>query len=469
MLGKKNLRNKKIKISKTKVIISITLLVIMTVALVFADKLEVFVGYKQTFESHQTTIDKINQASYYVAYIDVGQGNSTFVELPDGKTVLVDGGDTEYGVKVGDFLRERNVDKIDYMIATHADSDHIGGLNYVLDHFEVENIYRPFQIACSSDKVPSDDEDLGEIYLTIKEANKKSNDNDYSKVNRVVSSVYVSFISKIYSETYTDDDETKESTVTVFYDGLVILGRNYEIEFFAPCTRDIKNNAALFEDDLDDDFEELESINLENHTKKTSGFATFGFGNSNASSSNDNSAIFTLTCFDDKYFFSGDATFLDSKANEGFSEYEFIDSLTDEEKLELADVDVIMLGHHGSKYSTSSKLLNLINPRFVVVSVGINSHGHPSEEVLDRVAQTRSLEDDYLIRTDQNGDIIFASVEGELRYYVKRQGTEEKLRISFRLLIVIITVMLILFVLMINVKKKKKSIKTGENYGNNSR
>lgn len=429
----------------------------MSVALIFADELEVLVGYTTKFESHQTTIDKINQASYYVAYIDVGQGNSTFVELPDGKTVLIDGGDTEYGNVVGEFLQERNVDVIDYMIATHADSDHIGGLNYVLEHFEVVNIYRPFQISCDENKEPNPEEDLGEIYLQLKEANKKNSNNDYSKVNRIQSEVYHKFITHIYSETYTEDTTVKESSVTVFYDGLTISSNNYEIKFYAPQLRDAKNNIALYNDNEDLVFDEFESINLELYSNKTSGYATYGFGNSNSSSSNDNSAIFTLTCFTDKYLFVGDATYTNNDGKEGFSEYEFIESLTLEEKLELSEMDVFLIGHHGSKYSTSDKLLNLILPRFVVISVGLdNSFGHPSEEVLTRVANSSNLEDDYLIRTDKSGDIIFANIDGELMYYVERQGIEEKLKMPFRLLIVVITCFIIMLVLAVKTKKTKK-------------
>lgn len=451
---------KGIKLTKAKLIISLVLLIIMTVALIFADKLEVLVGYADKLESHQTTISEINEASYYVAYIDVGQGNSTFVELPDGKTVLIDGGDTAYGDTVGDFLEDRNVEIIDYLIATHADSDHIGGLNYVLKNFEVKNIYRPFQISFTEDNVPNPADDLSELYLTIREANKKSNDNDYSKINKVKTSVYKEFIELIYSETYTDEDIIKSSVVTVFYDGLTISGNNYELNFFAPILRASTNNLAIYEDNGDDIFDEYENINLELHTDKTLGYATFGYGNSKASASNDNSAIFMLTCFEDKYFFMGDSAYLDSKGNEGYSEYDFIDSLTDEEIELVTNIDVLLLAHHGSKYSTSTKLLNMLLPRFVVVSVdAVNSHGHPHEEVLKRLEKISSLENDYLIRTDQNGDIIFANVNDELMYYIERQGIEEKLRISFRLLIVIITLALIMLVMAVKTQKPKEGLK----------
>ena len=121
-------------------------------------------GYKQSFASHQTTIDKIESSNYYVSYIDVGQGNSSFVQLPDGKNVLIDGGDKEFGETVEEFLNDRNVTQIDYMIATHADSDHIAGLNHILEKFEIKNVLRPLQISMTSDGEVYEHEDLKEAY-----------------------------------------------------------------------------------------------------------------------------------------------------------------------------------------------------------------------------------------------------------------------------------------------------------------
>lgn len=427
--------SKQIRLSKWKIVVSCVLLCLLAVALVFADKIEVLINYNETFASNQTTLDKINQSVYSVAYIDVGQGNSSYVELPDGKNMLIDGGDIEYGETVAEFLDDRNVTSIDYLVATHADSDHIGGLHYILDNFEVKHIFRPFQISYDDEnKKPYDVEDLADVYDYMIDYYGNTN-----KVCKISTNVYRKFIEKIYSETYMLGGVAQTSKVTVFYDGLVIAGENYEIEFYAPLKRD-------------------ENIDLSLRSDKTFGFATMGFGSA-SSASNDNSAIFTLTCFEDVFLFVGDAKYTENDLDDmGYSEGEFLNSLSSVERLELTEVDVLLLGHHGSKYSTSEELLSVITPRFVIVSVGLNnSYNHPHDEVLQRLAGVSSLESDYLLRTDENGDIIFASVDDKLMYYIEAQGTKDKLKISFRLLCITMTFSAIAFILSIKDKKPRKS------------
>lgn len=75
-----------------------------------------------------------------VSFIDVGQGDSTLIQS-GGENYLVDGGDPEAGPEVVDFLRSRGVEKLDGMVATHPDADHIGGLPDVFDAFEVSTVY----------------------------------------------------------------------------------------------------------------------------------------------------------------------------------------------------------------------------------------------------------------------------------------------------------------------------------------
>lgn len=426
---------KKVKIKKWKIVVSILVLVALAVTHLFAEKIETMIGFSETLATHQTTKETIENSNYYVSYIDVGQGNSSFVKLPDGKTVLIDGGDKEFGETVADFLNDRNITQIDYLIATHSDSDHIGGLNYVLENFEFKHIFRPFQISMNSDNTVYEKEDLKEAYEYM--------DSNYSnlKISKVTTSIYRTFIKNIYDETYTIEGNTLESKITVFYDGLKIGGTNYEIEFFGPLKRDVE-------------------IIISDYSTETDGFATVGYGATNA---NDASSIFTLTCFDDKYLFMGDARFTDSNLEDrDYSEWDFIESLSNSEKSKFAEIDVLMLPHHGSKYSTCDELLDLVLPRFVVVSAGVdNKYGHPHSEVLERLTDVRSLENDYLLRTDEMGDVVFSNVNGELSYYIEKQGTEAKMSISFRMLTAIIAVSIIMLIFAIRpvrLKKRRYSI-----------
>ena len=57
----------------------------------------------------------------------------------------------------------------------------------------------------------------------------------------------------------------------------------------------------------------------------------------------------------------------------------------------LRDVDVWKVSHHGSKYSGSEKFLQSINPQLSLISVGRNTYGHPSEELLERIYAVGSL------------------------------------------------------------------------------
>ena len=423
----------KVKIKKWKIIVSLLILAVLAVTHIFADKIESMIGYSQTLESHQTTKESIENSNYYVSYIDVGQGNSSFVKLPDGKTMLIDGGDKEFGETVAEFLNDRNITQIDYLIATHSDSDHIGGLNYVLENFEFKHIFRPFQISMSSS-----DSGAGVYeYEDLKEAYEYMNSN-YSnlKISKVTTSIYRTFIKNIYDETYTLQGNTLEAEITVFYDGLKISGENYEIEFFGPLRREIE-------------------IDFSNYSTETDGYATVGYGATNA---NDASSIFTLTCYDDKYLFMGDARFTDTDLTDrDYSEWDFIESLSTAEKAKFAEIDVLLLPHHGSKYSTCDELLDLVLPRFVVVSAGTdNKYGHPHDEVLERLNDVSSLENDYMLRTDEMGDVIFSSVDGELNYYIEKQGTEAKMGISFRMLTAIIAGSLIMLIFAIRPYKRKK-------------
>ena len=74
-----------------------------------------------------------------VHFLDVGQGLSILVQS-GGENLLYDGGDTSHSDEVVEYLHSQNVENIDYMISSHYDADHLGGLLKCLQNFSVENI-----------------------------------------------------------------------------------------------------------------------------------------------------------------------------------------------------------------------------------------------------------------------------------------------------------------------------------------
>jgi len=71
-------------------------------------------------------------------------------------------------------------------------------------------------------------------------------------------------------------------------------------------------------------------------------------------------------------------------------------------KYNLKDIDVLKVGHHGSKTSSGEEFINEVNPKYSIISVGKNNrYGHPNKDVLN------NLDNSKIYRTDQDGSVIF--------------------------------------------------------------
>lgn len=85
---------------------------------------------------------KKEESQFEVHYLDVGQADATLI-MCDGENMLIDGGNTEDSSLVYAYLKEHNVEYIDYMICTHAHEDHVGGLAGALNYVQVGEVYCP--------------------------------------------------------------------------------------------------------------------------------------------------------------------------------------------------------------------------------------------------------------------------------------------------------------------------------------
>ena len=111
---------------------------------------------------------------------------------------------------------------------------------------------------------------------------------------------------------------------------------------------------------------------------------------------NDNSSVIYTELNNHKFLFMGDAG------------VEVEEDLI--EKYNLQDIDVLKVGHHGSKTSSSKIFIDKIEARYWIISVGKNNrYGHPNKEALD------NLEDTKIYRTDIDGSIMFKIKNNKLK------------------------------------------------------
>ena len=243
--------------------------------------------------------------------LDVGQGDSLMIAFPNNKSnILIDTGGivnftkTNYEISTSTiipYLKSIGIKKINYLVLTHGDYDHIGNAKYIVENFKVEKVIF----------------NCGE-----------------------------------FNELETDL--------------IKVLGEK-KIPYYS-CIKElnIDNNKLYF----------LQTKEYDNE--------------------NDNSNVIYTELSGYNFMFMGDAS--------STTEKEIID------KYNLPDIDVLKVGHHGSRTSSSIEFINEINPEYSIISVGKNNrYGHPNKEVLD------ALEESKIYRTDQNGSIMFKINNNKLK------------------------------------------------------
>lgn len=233
-----------------------------------------------------------------VTMLDVGQGDGLFLRLPDQTTCFIDGGSTsvkEVGnYRILPYLKYEGVDKLDYVIFSHLDQDHMNGMQELiemsgnLDGVSVGQILFP--------DIANPDETYQELWNLAEE---------------------------------------KGIHVGTIGEGDMLKGEDTILQ----CIYPVKGRVA--ED------------------------------------KNNSSTVLLLSYDQFSMLFSGDL------GERG--EQELL------RKGSLQDVDVWKVSHHGSKHSGTSRFLKMISPTISLISVGKNTYGHPSEELLQRLEEQGSL------------------------------------------------------------------------------
>ena len=298
-----------------------------------------------------------------VHYIDVGQGDCIYIAFPDGTDMLIDCGSEkgrkEYETSAISDLKELNPDgKIDRVMATHSDTDHISYLDEVLSEFQVGNVYMPNIRSNNLDKsvkiggrdVKVGDLDAGKL--------KKFTDKDTIDTER-----YTEFFIAALSE--------PNCNITLNIGKYEIRGQDYTFTFY--CLSQ----------------EEWDRRHL-----------------NNGEQINAVSPIGILEYAGKKLVFTGDS-------NESNEEYYC-------ETYPYVDCDVLKVAHHGSRTSSSEEFLKHVKCEYAVISVGDgNSYGHPEQEALDRLKANGIQK---IHRTDKCGNVVLTvSHTGEMAFSCEKQ------------------------------------------------
>ncbi len=265
-----------------------------------------------------------------VHYIDVGQGDCIYISFPDGTDMLIDcgsdGGSNEKQVSAINKLKELNPDgKIDRVMATHSDEDHVSYLDEVFLEFQINNVYMPNIRSNNLDKsVKIDGRDV------------KVKDLDASKVtitdeDTIDTGRYTEFFITALSE--------PNCNITLNIGKYEIKGQDYKFTFY--CLSQ----------------EEWAKRHLSTPEQK-----------------NAVSPIGILEYAGRRLVFTGDS----NKSNEDYYC----------ETYPRVDCDVLKVAHHGSKGSSSEEFLQHVKCEYAVISVGAgNKHKHPEQETLKRLKE----------------------------------------------------------------------------------
>ncbi|MCM1546142.1 MAG: hypothetical protein NC033_03805 [Clostridiales bacterium] len=135
-------KKKKLPRAVISVIITVSLVLLFVISLLITD---IFIPVKY-LTAYLVKPSKNKKGAMRVNYIDADFGDCILIELPDGKNMLIDGGDGAYSdtLHILKYLNARGVDKIDWLIGTSVKAEHCGGLADIVKYKDVGYAYIPY-------------------------------------------------------------------------------------------------------------------------------------------------------------------------------------------------------------------------------------------------------------------------------------------------------------------------------------
>lgn len=304
-----------------------------------------------------------------VHYIDVGQGDCIYISFPDGTDMLIDcgsqGGSSKYQASAINKLKALNPDgKIDRVMATHSDTDHVSYLDEVFFEFQVGNVYMPNIRSNNLDKS-----------VKIGGRDVKVGDLDASKLNKFTDKDTIDTDS--YAEFFIAALSEPNCNITLNIGKYEIRGQDYTFTFY-----------CLSQKEWD-----IRSLKDKN-------------GHSDATQINAVSPIGILEYAGRRLVFTGDSN--NSNEKYYYETYPYV------------DCDVLKVAHHGSRTSSSKDFLQHVKCEYAVISVGAgNKHKHPEPETLDRLKANGIQK---IHRTDKCGNVVLTvSHTGEMAFSCEKQ------------------------------------------------
>lgn len=140
--------------NKLQIILGIILFVIIIICSIYVENSNNS-NYDENTNNLYSNLN-IDKSKLNIFYLNVGQADSTLITMGE-EVMLIDAGNEKDGKYIVQFLKAQGIDEIDYLIETHSDDDHSGGIETIVNNLSVSNVYMPQSGIAKSeikDKVP---------------------------------------------------------------------------------------------------------------------------------------------------------------------------------------------------------------------------------------------------------------------------------------------------------------------------